>query len=101
MDHIPPFIGQEEEDLEGLELEHNDVPPSPPPPPYENGCLDAAEVARYLVEAMARVSQPARREKQLGCSFKDFCAHHYRTFDGCQGVFRQNLGSSTSRSYLK
>ena len=84
MDHIPLLFGQEEEDLEELELEHYDVPP-PLPPLYERGRLDVAEVAWYLAEAMTRVPQPARKEEQLGCSFKDFYTHHYHTFDGCQG----------------
>jgi hypothetical protein len=84
MEPIPPLFSQEEEELEELEFEHNDVP-SRLPSPHERGHFDVAEVGQYLAEAMAWVPQPTRREEQLGCSFKDFCAHHYHTFDGCQG----------------
>ena len=84
MEPIPLLFGQGEEEQEELEFEHNDVPIRPPSP-NERGRFDAVEIARHLAEAMARVPQPARREEQLGCSFKDFCAHHFRTFDGSQG----------------
>jgi hypothetical protein len=36
---------------------------------------------------MARVPRLAMREEQISCSFEDFCAHHYQTFDGSQGCF--------------
>ena len=84
MELIPLPFAQGEEEQEELEFEHNDVPLRPPSP-NERGCFDVAEIAQHLAEAMARVLQPTRRGEQLGCSFKDFCAHHFRTFDGGQG----------------
>jgi hypothetical protein len=87
MQPITQTFGKMGDNLEGLEPDQNrgnhvPLPPPPPPPPYERGYPDAAEVARYLTEAMARVPRPAMRDEQIGCSFKDFCAHHYQTFDG-------------------
>jgi hypothetical protein len=84
MEHIPQLFGQGEEEHEELEIEHNEVP-TRPPSPNGRGHFDAAEIAWHLAEAIARIPQPARREEQPGCSFKDFCAHHFRTFDGGQG----------------
>jgi hypothetical protein len=84
MEHIPQLFGQGEEERENLEFEHNEVP-TRIPSPNGRGRFDAVEIARHLAEAMARVPQPARRAEQPGCSFKDFCAHNFRTFDGGQG----------------
>ena len=84
MEPISLLFGQGEEEHEELEFEHNDVPIRPPSP-NEKGRFDATEIGRHLVEALARVLQPAKREEQPGCSLKDFCAHHFCTFDGSQG----------------
>jgi hypothetical protein len=84
MEHIPQLFGQGEEEHDELEIEHNEVP-TRPPSPNGRGHFNAAEIAWHLAEAIARIPQPARRAEQPGCSFKDFCAHHFRTFDGSQG----------------
>jgi hypothetical protein len=84
MEHIPQLFGQGEEERENLEFEHNEVP-TRIPSPNGRGRFDAVEIVRHLAEAMARAPQSARRAEQPGCSFKDFCAHHFRTFDGGQG----------------
>jgi hypothetical protein len=84
MEHIPQLFGQGEEEHEEVEIEHNEVP-TRPPSPNGRGHFNAAEIAWHLAEAIARIPQPVRRAEQPGCSFKDFCAHHFRTFDGGQG----------------
>jgi hypothetical protein len=58
MQPIPQTPGQMGDNLKGLEPDQNrgnhvPLPPPPQPPPYERGYPDAAEVARYLTEAMA------------------------------------------------
>ncbi|XP_062164957.1 uncharacterized protein LOC133871539 [Alnus glutinosa] len=55
---------------------------------------DAAEVARYLAEVMARVPRPIIKEEEIGCSFKYFCAHNYPAFDGTQGYLAMESWSA-------
>jgi hypothetical protein len=67
-----------------------DLPPRPPPPPFNDGIHPAlvqliADTTRQLAEVISRIPRPNERAEPVGCSLRDFASYHFQTFEGTEG----------------
>jgi hypothetical protein len=63
----------------------------PTSPPFYDGVHPAlaqfmANTTRHFAEAVAQISRPNEQAENHGCSLRDFSSHHFRSFEGIEGL---------------